>query len=98
MYTKNENGIRVLYPDDKDNVLRSRITGNKFEFVFLSRDESEMDYVEEKDIDNEIIDVMELLEIKRNSKLGDLDARYQILKEKIMKAYSVEQLNNIDIF
>lgn len=98
MYTKNENGIRVLYPDDKDNILRSRITNNKFEFVFLSRDESEMDYVEEKDIDNEDIDVMELLEIKRNSKLGDLDARYQILKEKIMKAYSVEQLNNIDIF
>lgn len=98
MYIKNEKGIRILYPDDKDNILRSRITGNKFEFVFLSRDESEMDYVEEKDIDNEVIDVMELLEIKRNSKLDDLDAKYQILKEEIMKAYSIEQLNNIDIF
>lgn len=98
MYVKNEKGIRILYPDNKDNILRSRITGNKFEFVFLSRDESEMDYVEEKDIDNEVIDVMELLEIKRNSKLDDLDAKYQILKEKIMKAYSIEQLNNIDIF
>lgn len=98
MNVKIVKGMRILYPDDENNILRSRITGNKFEFVFLSRDESETDYVEEKDIDNEDIDVMELLEIKRRCKLNDLDARYDSLRKKILKAYSIDQLNNINIF
>ena len=98
MYIKEDKGMRILYPDDENNILRSRITGNKFEFVFLSRDETEEYYVEEQNIDESTVDSMELLEIKRRSKLNDLDAKYDLLKQKILQAYSIDELNNIDIF
>lgn len=98
MYIKEDKGMRILYPDDENNILRSRITGNKFEFVFLSRDETEEYYVEEQNIDESTVDSMELLEIKRRSKLNDLDAKYDLLRQKILQAYSIDELNNIDIF
>lgn len=98
MYIKENKGMRILYPDNENNILRSRITGNKFEFVFLSRDETEEYYTEEENIDESKVDSMELLEIKRRSKLNDLDAKYDLLRQKILQAYSVDELNNIDIF
>lgn len=98
MYIKENKGMRILYPDNENNILRSRITGNKFEFVFLSRDETEEYYTEEENIDESTVDSMELLEIKRRSKLNDLDAKYDLLRQKILQAYSVDELNNIDIF
>lgn len=98
MYKKIEKGIAVLYPDNKNNILRSRITNNKFDFVFLSKGESELDYVEEPDIDLDQSNDIDILDKMKQSKLDDLEVRYKILKEKIANAHSREQLNNIVIF
>ena len=35
----NDNGLVILYADE-NKILRSRITGNKFEFVYLSKNDS----------------------------------------------------------
>lgn len=99
MYIKMENGLRVLYPDNEKNVLRSRLTNDKFHYVFLSRDDSEENYTEETlECDTGMESVLVLLENARNKKLSDLNARYELLKTKIKKANTTEEINSINIF
>lgn len=99
MYIKKENGLRVLYPDNEKNILRSRLTNNRFNYVFLSRDDSEDNYVEEEvTIDDGMTSTLIVLENLRNKKINDLNARYEILKKKILNANTKEEIISIDIF
>lgn len=97
MYAKNENGITVLYPTNKENVLRSRITNNTFDFVFLSKNDPESNYVEESKV-SESLNSIDNLELIRKNKLNDLDTKYKIIKTKIIQSSSIEELNDIKVF
>ena len=98
MYVKNINGLRILYPSIKGNVIRSRITNIIYnECVPLSKNDLEEYYCEEKPLDKNI-NVLDKLEISRAKKLNDLDVRYSILKSKIEQAKSLEDLLEIEIF
>ena len=55
MYVKNINGLRILYPSVKGNVIRSRITNMIYdECVPLSKNDLEEYYCEEKPLDKNI--------------------------------------------
>ena len=99
MYVKKENGLRVLYPDNPKNIIRSILTNNRFNYVFLSRDDSEQNYVEEEVIvDDGMTSALIILENLRNKKMNDLDTRYEMIKKKILNANTKEELISIDIF
>lgn len=98
MFIKEENGMRVLYPSDPHNILRSRITGNVYEqCLFLSKNEPMEDYSEEAPLDPSVNSI-EKFEALRNKKINDLEAYYQIIKNKIECASSIEELIEIQIF
>lgn len=98
MFIKEENGMRVLYPSDPHNILRSRITGNVYEqCLFLSKNEPMEDYSEEAPLDPSVNSI-EKFEALRNKKINDLNAYYQIIKNKIECASSIEELIEIQIF
>lgn len=98
MFIKEENGMRVLYPSDPHNILRSRITGNVYEqCLFLSKNEPMEDYSEEAPLDPSVNSI-EKFEALRNKKINDLEAYYQIIKNKIECASSMEELIEIQIF
>lgn len=98
MFIKEENGMRVLYPSDPHNILRSRITGNIYEqCLFLSKNEPMEDYSEEAPLDPSVNSI-EKFEALRNKKINDLNAYYQIIKNKIECASSIEELIEIQIF
>lgn len=98
MFIKEENGMRVLYPSDPHNILRSRITGNVYEqCLFLSKNEPMEDYSEEAPLDPSVNSI-EKLETLRNKKINDLEAYYKIIKNKIECASSIEELIEIQIF
>ena len=99
MYIKMENGLRVLSPDNEKNALRSRLTNDKFHYVFLSRDDSEENYTEETlECDTGMESVLVIVENARNKKLNDLNARYELLKNKIKNAKTTEEITSINIF
>lgn len=99
MYIKNENGLRVLYPDNEKNILRSRLTNDKFHYVFLSRDDCEDNYTEETlECDLDMESVLVVIDNMRNRKLNDLEKRYEVLKNKILNAKTKEEINSIIIF
>lgn len=98
MFIKEENGMRVLYPSDPHNILRSRITGNVYEqCLFLSKNEPMEDYSEEAPLDPSVNSI-EKFEALRNKKINDLNAYYKIIKNKIECASSIEELIEIQIF
>lgn len=98
MFIKEENGMRILYPSDPQNILRSRITGNVYEqCLFLSKNEPMEDYSEEAPLDPSVNSI-EKFEALRNKKINDLEAYYQIIKNKIECASSIEELIEIQIF
>lgn len=92
-----DNGLVILYADE-NKILRSRTTGNKFESVYLSKNDSEDNYVEELRQPEEIESTLILIDRIRKSKLDDLDVRYRLLKDKINRANTREELLSIEIF
>lgn len=93
----NENGLIILYADE-NKILRSRLSGNKFECVYLSKNDSEANYVEEpKQPEEETESTLVLIDRIRKSKLNDLDARYELIKNRINQASTREELLSIEI-
>lgn len=92
----NDNGLVILYADE-NKILRSRITGNKFEFVYLSKNDSENNYIEESKQPEEIESTLVLVDKIRKSKLDDLEVRYKLIKDRINKASTREELLSIEI-
>lgn len=91
------NGL-VIVQADENKILRSRITGNKFDVVYLSKNDSVDNYAEEDKQPEEIDSKLELINNLKKSKLEDLESRYEILKNRINQASTKEEIFSIEIF
>lgn len=91
------NGL-VIVQADENKILRSRITGNKFDVVYLSKNDSVDNYVEEDKQPEEMDSKLELITNLKKSKLEDLESRYETLKDMIDKASTREEILSIEIF
>lgn len=91
------NGLIILQADE-NKILRSRITGNKFDIVYLSKNDCVDNYIEEDKAPEEIESKLEYINNLKKSKLEDLNSRYEVLKNRINMASTKEEIMSIEIF